>query len=216
MGLSIVGNVTKPGGERGGRIGCVLLAAGGSRRLGRPKQLVRRGNRPLLLGALAAARGALDVDGAIVVVLGASALKLRTVLRRAAPRGRSGLAPVRIAYNARWREGLGSSLRAGLDALPRKARAALVTLVDQPDVDAAALQRSIAAWRKRPGMPAAAYYSGRAGVPAILPRRLWPAVRALEGDFGARALLRGTRELTLVAMPEAQLDVDTEEDVARL
>ena len=215
MALSIVANVTKPGGERGPRIGCVLLAAGGSKRLGRPKQLVRRRNRPLLLDAVEAARAALDADGATAVVLGAGALKLRNVLRRA-PTGRSGRSPVRIAYNALWREGLAGSLRAGLDALPRTVRAALITVVDQPDVDAAALRRLIVAWRTRPGVPAAAYYSGRAGVPAILPRRLWPAVRLLEGDVGARALLRGMRGLTLVEMPEAALDVDTEEDVARL
>jgi molybdenum cofactor cytidylyltransferase len=193
-----------------------LLAAGGSRRLGRPKQLVRRGNRPLLLNALAAARGALGREDSAVVVLGAGALRLRNLLRRAAPRKLNAAFPVRVAYNALWRAGLASSLRVGLDALPHTARAALVMVIDQPDVDAAALSRLIAAWRKRPEVPAAAHYAGRAGVPAILPRRLWRAARSLEGDVGARALLRSTRELTLVEMPEAELDVDTEGDLARL
>jgi molybdenum cofactor cytidylyltransferase len=78
------------------------------------------------------------------------------------------------------------------------------------------LARLITAWRKRPGVPAAAHYSGGAGVPAILPRRLWHAARSLEGDVGARALLRGMRELTIVEMPEAEVDVDTPEDLARL
>jgi molybdenum cofactor cytidylyltransferase len=193
-----------------------LLAAGGSKRLGRPKQLVRRGNRPLLLSALAAVRGALGGDGATVVVLGSGALRLRNVLRRAAPRKLNGSASAYVAYNALWRAGLASSLRVGLDALPRTASAALVTVVDQPNVDSAALSRLIAAWRKRPHVAAAAHYAGHAGVPAILPRRLWHASRSLEGDSGARALLRRARELTLVEMPEAELDIDTEEDVARL
>jgi len=209
--------MTKPAAaRREARIACVLLAAGGSSRLGRPKQLVRRGNRPLLLHALAAAHGALGRDDATVVVLGAGALRLRNVLRRSAPRAPNGARPARVAYNALWRAGLAGSLRVGLDALPRTARAALVMLVDQPNVDAAALLRLIAAWRARPSIPAAADYAGRAGVPAILPRRLWHAARSLEGDVGARALLRSVRELTLVEMPEAELDVDTEEDVARL
>jgi molybdenum cofactor cytidylyltransferase len=213
MGLSIVKNVTKPGARRArAHLSCVLLAAGGSRRLGRPKQLVRRGKRPLLLNAVAAARGALGRDDATVVVLGSGALRLRNVLRRAA----NGPAPSRVVYNAQWRMGLAGSLRAGLAALPPKARAALVMVVDQPDVDAAALSRLIAAWRRRPGRPAAAHYAGRPGVPAILPRRLWHAARALEGDVGARALLRSTTGLTLVEMPEAELDVDTVEDLARL
>jgi molybdenum cofactor cytidylyltransferase len=193
-----------------------LLAAGGSKRLGRPKQLVRRGNRPLLLNALAAARGALGSDDATVVVLGAGALRLRNVLRRAAPRKLNDAASPRVAYNALWRAGLAGSLRAGLDALPPTARAALVMVVDQPNVDAAALSRLIAAWRDRPGAPAAAHYAGRAGVPAILPRHLWHAARSLEGDVGARALLRNAPNLTLVEMPEAELDIDTAEDLARL
>jgi len=216
MGLSIVANVTKPGARRVARVSCVLLAAGGSKRLGRPKQLVHRGNRPLLLGALAAARGALGSDHATVVVLGAGALRLRYLLRCAARRKPNKAASPRVAYNALWRAGLAGSLRVGLDALPRTARAALVMVVDQPNVDAATLSRLIAAWRKRPGVPAAAHYAGHPGVPAILPRRLWHAARSLEGDVGARALLRNAPDIALVEMPEAELDVDTAEDLARL
>ena len=200
--------MTKPAARARARIACVLLAAGGSSRLGRPKQLVRRRSQPLLLYALAAARGAV-ADEDIVVVLGAEVLRLRALLRRATPR-------VRVAPNPHWAAGLASSLRAGLAAAPRNAAAALVLLTDQPDVDRAALRRLVAAWRRRPNLPAAAYYSGRAGVPAILPRRSWQLLRALDGDAGARALLRGSETVTLVAMPEAELDVDTPADLARL
>src|SRR5262252_8067026 len=106
MALSIVGNMRKPGARREARIACVLLAAGGSTRLGRPKQLVRRRARPLLLHTLAAARGATDGRAAIVIVLGASALRLRSALRRAAPPARRRAASTRVAYNARWAAGL--------------------------------------------------------------------------------------------------------------
>jgi molybdenum cofactor cytidylyltransferase len=164
--------------------------------------------QPLILNALAAARGALD-GAEIIVVLGAAALRLRALLRRHAP-------GVRTVLNARWHTGLASSLQAGLRAAPRDARAVLVTLVDQPNVDAAALRRLLAAWRRRPALPAAALYAGRGGVPAILPRRTWPALFALDGDAGARAVLRDAAALTLVAMPEAAFDVDTPEDLAKL
>ena len=100
--------------------------------------------------------------------------------------------------------------------MPPSAAAVLVLVVDQADLDAAALARLIAAWRRRPRIPAAAFYAGRAGVPAILPRRSWPAVHRLRGDIGARALLREAAELTPVDLPEAELDVDTAEDLARL
>jgi molybdenum cofactor cytidylyltransferase len=88
-------------------------------------------------------------------------------------------------------------------------------LVDQPHVDAAALVRLVAAWRRRPGIPAAARYDGRIGVPAVLPRRHWRALKSLRGDEGARALLRGVATLTPVDMPEAAFDVDTPEDLRR-
>ncbi len=110
---------------------------------------------------------------------------------------------------------MATSLRAGLAAVPRSAQAALVLLVDQPRVDAAALQRLVAAWRRRPALPAAARYAGNPGVPAVLPRRHWRAVRALRGDEGARALLRDS-PVTLVEMPEAALDVDTPADLLAL
>jgi CTP:molybdopterin cytidylyltransferase MocA len=155
------------------------------------------------------ARAALGPHASIVVVLGADALRLRALLRRAAP-------DARIALNARWRSGLASSLQTGISALPARTDAVLVLLADQPDVNARAVRRLIAAWRSRPAAPAAARYGRRVGVPAILPRDSWRGVRALEGDVGARALLRGRKDVTFVAMPEAAFDVDTPRDLARL
>ncbi|HEX6997253.1 MAG TPA: nucleotidyltransferase family protein [Gammaproteobacteria bacterium] len=189
------------------RLVALVLAAGGSTRLGRPKQLVRHRGTPLLVRAVEAAVAAAGRPA--VVVLGAEAQRLRAVLAR------RGL-PVRAVVNARWREGLSGSLAAGLEALPRRAAAALLVVVDQPEVDARALRRLVRAWRRRPGLPAAARYDGRAGVPAILPRRWWRAAKRLEGDQGARALLRSLPRVTLTDMPQGALDVDVPEDLARL
>jgi molybdenum cofactor cytidylyltransferase len=144
----------------------------------------------------------------VIVVLGAEALRLRLAVRRAAPR-------VTIVYNRHWADGLASSLNAGLAAVPKATRSILVTLVDQPNVDKRALLRLLHAWGRRPGVAAAAQYAGRPGVPAVLPRRYWRAIRELRGDAGARALLRG-RAITIVDMPEAELDIDTRADVAQL
>jgi CTP:molybdopterin cytidylyltransferase MocA len=186
----------------------VLLAAGGSRRLGRPKQLVRYRGRPLVLHAVAAARGALP-GSPLVVVVGADALRVRLALRRAR-------CNARVIGNAQWQAGMATSVRAGLAAVGPTAEAALMLLVDQPLVDAAALARLVAAWRRRPGVPAAARYEGRIGVPAVLPRRYWRALKSLRRNEGARALLREVAPLTLIDMPEAALDVDTPEDLQKL
>jgi molybdenum cofactor cytidylyltransferase len=193
---------------RNGCLACVLLAAGGSRRLGTPKQLARNRARPLLRLAIEGARRALP-EAPLVVVLGAQATRLRLLVRRTEPRAT-------VVYNARWQDGIAGSLRAGIAALPRDVAAALVLLADQPTVGSRAVARLAAAWRSRPGQPAAAVYVDRVGVPAILPRRYWRAVRELHGDSGARALLRGARSVTRVPMPEAELDVDTPEDLKRL
>jgi CTP:molybdopterin cytidylyltransferase MocA len=186
-------------------LACVVLAAGGSRRLGKPKQLLRVKGRPLLLHAIDAARTA--APGApLIVVLGAHRARLRLLLRRAAP-------AALVVAHARWADGLASSLNAALDRVPQDVRAVLVQLVDQPRVDAAALRALLGAWQRRPRTPAAARYDNRAGVPAVLPRGSWRAVRALRGDSGARALLRDAPALTLVDMPQAAVDLDTPEDV---
>jgi CTP:molybdopterin cytidylyltransferase MocA len=159
------------------------------------------------LHAVAAARGALP-HAPLFVVVGARRLSLRLVLRRAS-------CSARIVTNSRWDEGMAGSLRAGLEAAPRTARAALILLVDQPRVGAPAIARLVAAWRRRPARAAAARYDGRGGVPAVLPRHYWAALKTQQGDQGARALLRGAAT-TLVDVPEAALDIDAPADLLKL
>ncbi|HEX7081373.1 MAG TPA: nucleotidyltransferase family protein [Gammaproteobacteria bacterium] len=185
---------------------CVILAAGGSSRLGAPKQLVRHRGRALVRRAADAAEAA---GLPPVVVVGADALRVRALLARSHPRAV-------VVGNARWADGLATSLRRALTAVPRDARAVLFMLADQPLVDAGSLARLIEAWRRRPSQAAAARYAGRLGVPAIIPRRAWAELRALSGDVGARRLLERAPRVTEVDLPEAAFDVDTPEDLARL
>jgi molybdenum cofactor cytidylyltransferase len=186
---------------------CIVLAAGGSSRLGRPKQLVRYKQRSLLTHAAAAA--AAITPNRVVVVLGAGAMRLRLALRRARQRAF-------CIQNPDWKEGISSSLRVGLAALPKDARGALIVLSDQPRVGARALGRLARAWREQPGHPVVSVYDGAIGVPAILPRRLWRRAATLRGDVGARRMLGVERRLVRVAVPEAALDVDTIEDLRKL
>ncbi len=193
--------------SRTDRLACIVLAAGGSRRLGRPKQLVRHRQRALLLRAVDAAEAV--VPGRVVVVLGADAPRLKAMLRR-------NRCTVATVTNSRWRQGLAGSLRAGLAAAPSSARAVLVTLCDQPVVNAAVLRRLVDAWRCRPNIAAAARYARGIGVPAILPSKLWRQLRDLEGDVGARAILGALSKVSAVDMPEAELDIDTAHDLEKL
>jgi molybdenum cofactor cytidylyltransferase len=184
----------------------VILAAGASRRLGEPKQMLRLRGKPLLLHA--ADRAARTTGQRVVVVLGAHALRLRATLAGCRPRPR-------VVYNGDWPSGMASSLRRGIAALPPSARGALLLLTDQPRVSERSLQRLAAAWRARPQRAAAAYYEGRAGTPAILPRRAFKAARKLHGDVGARRLLRSRSNphaSRYLRMPEAAWDIDTVAD----
>ena len=180
----------------------VILAAGGSRRLGRPKQFVRIGADSLLRRA---ARVALALrPAAVLVVTGAHAARAAAELR--------GL-PVTVVRHRGWRTGQAGSLRAGLGRTPRVAGAVLVFAVDQWQLTVADLERLLRARRR--GRPAAALHDGAPGVPTLWPRAFWPRLRALKGDRGARELLRGADVVT-VALPHAAADLDTPAALVRL
>ncbi|WP_424642291.1 nucleotidyltransferase family protein [Embleya sp. AB8] len=192
----------------GGFVG-LLLAAGGGRRLGgRAKGgLVHRG-RPLVeFGAAELVRGGCD---RVVVVLGADA---DAVLAKADLAGRV------VVRNDDWADGMGSSLAAGVAALPADADAVVVTLVDMPGVGAEAIARLVAAYTS-PDDLIAASYAGKRGHPVLFGRTWWPELAAgAEGDAGARALLAEQRarvrliECADIADP---FDIDTPADLGRL
>ena len=189
------------------KLAAVILAAGGSSRLGQPKQLLRQRSIPLVLRAVQLAER--FAGAGTCVVLGHQHLRLRRLLRRHNP----GLV---IVNNVRWREGLSTSLRAGLAGVSPRARAALILLVDQPKIGAQDIARLIGRYRARPGRAVAACYSGRAGVPAIVPRNGWRALAAVAGDKGARDFLQTLPANRRVDMPGAALDIDTPADAARM
>jgi CTP:molybdopterin cytidylyltransferase MocA len=181
----------------------VLLAAGGSARFGSAKQLARGGDESLLRRAARAA--AASAPPGCVVVLGAGSARLRQEL--------AGL-PVRAVVNRRWRHGLSSSLVAGIDALPRSACAALVFLADQVALGPVDLELLAAAWRSAPTRIVASLADGVLGPPAVFPRRVFPLLRRLRGDQGARDILRDpARDVVGVELPNAAIDVDQRGDL---
>ncbi|MFE2048562.1 nucleotidyltransferase family protein [Streptomyces sp. NPDC059459] len=188
----------------------LLLAAGGGRRLGgRPKALLEHRGRPLVEHAVAALRAAGCTR--VHVVLGARAEEVRA---------RAALDGCVLVDNPGWDEGMGSSLRAGLGSLTGTgARAALVSLVDQPGIGAEAMARVRAGYRDETSLVSAAY-SGVRGHPVLLGAAHWAGVAATAtGDRGARAYLREHEaEIALVECGEVALpyDIDTVADLHHL
>ncbi|MFB6877054.1 NTP transferase domain-containing protein [Streptomyces sp. NPDC056323] len=192
------------------KVAGLLLAAGGGRRLGgRPKALLEHHGRPLVEHAVRMLRD--GGCGPVHVVLGAAAERVRE---------RADLTGCAVTVNPAWAEGMGSSLRAGLGALAATgADAALVLLVDQPGIGAAAVTRVRAAYRSRTGIAAAAY-GGERGHPVLFGADLWAEIAAgAVGDQGARAYLRAHRDaITLVECSDVAqaYDIDTVEDLKHL
>ncbi len=192
----------------GQRCGLVILAAGGSTRLGQPKQLLPVGGVPLLERAVLA--GLAAPVWPIVVVLGAHAERIRPTLARH---------PVLIAENPAWAEGMASSLRAGLGVLQAfspRIDGALLALCDQPHFSATTIDALLAAHAQTRRSIVAARYGGRLGAPALFLREHFAALSALTGDEGARKLITRVppESVAAVDLPELALDLDTPEDVA--
>ncbi|AZT84353.1 nucleotidyltransferase family protein [Marinobacter sp. NP-4(2019)] len=146
--------------------------------MGRPKVLLETGGYTLLDRAIVQAR---QLSASVTVATGASYPLVRF-------RGR--VQPSRWLPVDSWMEGMSASLRAGLVSLGPEARGVFVLLADQPLLDANALVAMSAAARCVPDQAVAADYGNRPGVPAYLPRWLWPQVMALDGDRGASAVLQ--------------------------
>ena len=184
----------------------MVLAAGGSTRFGSAKQLVRIGDRPLL--SLVAGRAAEIVGHALLIVLGAHAAELAPLLKHS---------PGSLVVNRDWREGLASSIRAGVVRLPSSCTGVMLVLADQACVTAEDLRRLAGAWRRQPLAVAAAQYGATLGAPAIFPRHLFGELSELKGDRGARVLLnRHADRLVKVRMPSATFDLDTPDDLLEL
>ncbi|ANP50435.1 nicotine blue oxidoreductase [Streptomyces griseochromogenes] len=196
--------------DRYEEIAGLLLAAGGGRRLGgRPKALLEHRGRPLVEHAVGVLRTA--GCGRIHVVLGARADEVRA---------RAELDGCVLVDNPDWAEGMGSSLRAGLGSLTGTgARAALVSLVDQPGIGPAAVTRVLGAYEDQNSLVSAAY-DGVRGHPVLFGAAHWPGIAATAtGDRGARAYLKdhaAAIRLVECADVAAPYDIDTEADLSHL
>ena len=188
----------------------LVLAAGGGRRLGgRPKALLQHHGRPLVEYAAGVLRAAGCTR--VHVVLGA---------RSDTVRERAELAGCVLVENPAWEQGMGSSLRAGLDSLGgTEAGAVLVSLVDQPGIGPEAAGRVLAACRDETSLVSAAY-DGVRGHPVLFGRAHWAGIaETATGDRGARAYLRAHEPaITLVECGDVAqpYDIDTTADLIHL
>jgi molybdenum cofactor cytidylyltransferase len=186
-------------------VGAVVLAAGGSSRFGRPKQLlIFRGET--LVGR--AVRVAMEAHcGPVVVVVGESGNAIRDVLRDSS---------AVIVKNAEWYRGLGTSIRCGLRSCGDSIDAVVLLACDQPLVDSTIVAALIAE-HERSGKPiVASRYANTLGIPALFDRSCFEALLALPAAAGAKALIAARpNDVASIAFEDGAVDIDTPEDFKR-
>jgi molybdenum cofactor cytidylyltransferase len=191
--------------ERSNGIAAIVLAAGASSRMGEQKLLLPLGGRAIV--ARVTERVAASRVDDVVIVLGRDADRLRAELH--GTRGR-------FVENPRYRDGMGSSLRVGLDELDSRVRAALLVLADQPFVTTGMLDTLLQTYERRAPVAVISRFNGVLAPPHVFDRVLFPSL-GLPGSEGAKAVLRayGDRCEVIDFPPEGLIDVDDRESYRR-
>ena len=191
-------------------VGLLLLAAGSSSRLARPKQLLPYQGQTLLRHAAEVA--AASPCRPLVLVTGALHDELLPEI--------DGL-PFHVVRNDAWADGMGGSIAAGLQELETASEAAkvdavIVILCDQPLLTDEVIGQLIVQFQVTGQAVVASSYAGTQGVPALFSREIFPQLLALRGAAGARELLQQYAHLPTVDFPGGATDVDTEAQYAAL
>ena len=192
-----------------GKIGGLILAAGGSSRLGRPKQLVHFQGKTLIRNA---AETLVDSScDSIVVVLGAEIDGSTSEIADL---------PINICINHNWQTGMSSSIKAGLKELVKlegNLSAVVVTLCDQPHITTENIDQLVTEFQQANPRIVAAQYGETVGVPALFSKELFNDLLKLKGDKGARQLIRDHLPLVeTIEIEKAAIDIDLPDDAARL
>ncbi|HEY3839496.1 MAG TPA: nucleotidyltransferase family protein [Bryobacteraceae bacterium] len=184
-------------------IALVLLAAGGSARMGSPKQLLSYQGKPLVRHAAETALAS-GCDP-VMVVLGAKVDEIRAAL--------DGLDLV-IVENTDWEQGIGSSIRAGISGAEiMGCDGAVLASADQPLLTAEIFKRLVEEHEETGRPIIASEYSDNVGIPAFFAKEIFPQLKALLPSEDGKAVILANLDLSIrIACPEAETDLDTPGD----
>lgn len=186
--------------------GIVILAAGASARLGKPKQLLQYRGKTLLDHAVNEAINA-KVD-VVVVILGKNADLFQ--------KGIDKEKKIHVVINNDWEEGMASSVRLGLDALLNSKPyidAVIFMVCDQPHISSSILNELIIKQQKTTKQIVASNYGESIGPPALFHKKYFRELEKLKGDVGAKNIIQqNMHDVATIQFREGKIDIDTKED----
>lgn len=190
-------------------IGLIILAAGASKRLGEPKQLLNfKGETFLRRAALEAVESVCRI---VVVVFGANAEKFEYSIKDLE------IFPV---GNNDWESGMRTSIRAGIEKISeidKEISGAIIAVCDQPFVTREIFDELAKTFKRNDALIVASSYAETVGVPALFSRKLFPDLKNLDERGGAKSLIRKYIDKTItINFPDGAIDIDTPEDFERL
>ena len=189
--------------------GFIILAAGSSSRLGKAKQLLPFNGKSLLQHTLETA--VQTNRGPVFCVLGANAKIIRDTLS---------MLPVTLLMNESWEEGMGASIRCGIQGLLElypDINGAILLVSDQPFISSPVINQLITTYENSGKEIVASYYRDTVGVPVLFSNRLFPELLKLEGPEGAKKILFTNKDrLATVNFPKGDVDIDTAADYDQL
>lgn len=188
------------------RIGIIILAAGASTRLGTPKQLLpHKQGHTLLSHTIQVALNSKCQP--VIVVLGAYAERVRQQISHF---------PVQVIENPQWNQGMGASIRVGIQALsasPEEIEAVVLALCDQPFISDNIIEQLVDAYRLTSKKVVASDYAGTLGVPALFHNTLFSELMNLKEGAGAKQVIRKyNQDIFSIPFAKGAIDIDTSED----
>ena len=194
------------------RVAGLLLAAGASTRMGRPKQLLPFAHGTLVEHSLQEALKS-DLDK-IILVLGHKAGEIKRVLCDTLENPK-----LRVIENRQYHQGISSSILAGLSAVEKTHDHVMILLADMPHIHARLINRLIQHYRRSRLQLGAVKMKGRRSLPVIIGRRFYPQLHKLTGDRGARDIFKKYGDQVCLVEPDFfydDRDIDTPEDYEKL
>jgi len=182
-------------------ISAILLAAGQSKRMGEPKQLMRFGQSTIVEQAIDNLLG--SIVNELIVVLGHRAEEVRGLITTR---------PVRLAVNPDYQQGMSTSIIAGLNLVDSRARAVMLALGDQPFIDSQTINRLIDGFNNHDKGIVIPTYQSKRGHPIIFAMKYRKQLLELKGDVGARQLIQENPEDILEVVVDCEgilVDIDT-------